>query len=80
MLMQVFIELDRRYQNTMVTVHLYFWGWHYLKSKYQDTRMQSNFTIVVQNQEHEMTVQPGYRFIPGSRGCGTDEDTTGNLN
>ena len=39
--MQVFIELDRRYQRSMVTVHLYLLGVSYLKSKYSDRWIDS---------------------------------------
>jgi hypothetical protein len=35
-------ELVRRYQNAMVTVHLYFEGMHYFKIKYPDELMQQN--------------------------------------
>jgi hypothetical protein len=44
MFVQVFIERDRRYQTSMVTVHLYFRGVDYLKFKYPDELME-NFDI-----------------------------------
>jgi hypothetical protein len=52
MFMQVFIELDRRYHKAMVTVYLYFWGWHYLKSKYQDTPMDGQQTLLQSKNEN----------------------------
>jgi hypothetical protein len=30
----------------MVTVHLYFWGWHYLDSKYPDGLMEQVSTNI----------------------------------
>ena len=40
MFMQVFIERVRRYQRSMVTVHLYFVGVHYLEYKYPNWLMR----------------------------------------
>ena len=39
MFVQVFIELDRRYQTSMVTVHLYFLGVQNLELKYRDAKI-----------------------------------------
>ena len=54
MFVQVFIELDRRYQRSMVTVHLYFWGVQNLKFKYRDALMKDLSLVTVDARSFEI--------------------------